>query len=374
MMEDLIKREEAILKKYAVKSSATLGRKFEEALGEEDFRLPFQKDKDRIVHSKAFRRMDAKTQVFMAGSGDHYRTRLTHSLEVAQVARDIARRLLLNEDLCESIALAHDLGHPPFGHAGEEALNEVMKSFGNNFEHNEQSLRVVTKLEKAYPNFDGLNLSVEVIDGLIKHQTAFDQAGKLIELFPHLEAQVVNVADEIAYINHDMDDGLRSGLINMEELGKFEIWVEAKVHVDKKYGKIEDEDIFVSRIISHIIALMIDDFCKQTEKSLEQNNIVEFEDVKKYRGVLADFSPDMRAMIAELRKFLFSNFYMSDEVLTCTNKGKRMIKKLFEYYNGNLDKFPKKFLLGAEDSNEVVIKDYIAGMTDIFLLKECSKL
>lgn len=351
---------------YAIKSSESSGRKYPEKF--DDSRLAFQRDKDRIIHCKAFRRLDEKTQVFMAGSGDHYRTRLTHTLEVAQISRDIARRLNLNEDLCEAIALAHDLGHPPFGHAGEDALNELMSEFGMHFEHNEQSRRVVDVLEKAYPNFDGLNLTFEVLDGMIKHQTAFDQAGKKFDKASHLEAQVVNIADEIAYTNHDMDDGVRSGIIDLDRLRDFEIWKAGERDVFEKYGEITDREVYVSRVISAIIAIMIDDLCQQTRKNLEENKIGSVDDVCDFKGVLASFSPKMKEMIKALREFLYQNFYMNPKILAFTEKGKNMIRKLFDFYQKNPNKFPR------EDKNPEAIKDYIAGMTDNFLIKEYKKI
>ena len=373
MASPLAKKEYLILAQYAVKISKSVGRRHKERI--EDERLPFQRDKDRIIHSKAFRRLDEKTQVFMAGSGDHYRTRLTHTLEVAQIARDIARRLSLNEDLCEAIALAHDLGHPPFGHAGEAALNDVMKAFGMGFEHNEQSRRVVEQLEKTYPGFDGLNLTIEVLDGLIKHQSAFDQAGKIFEKSAHLEAQVVNVADEIAYTNHDMDDGLRADFIKMNQLRKFKLWQMAEKIVIQQYGKIKDVQILKSRIISTIISLMIEDFCKQTHTNLKKNKIKEEKDVINFQGTLAHFSGNFTAMIKELRSYLYDEFYMHPEILNFTEKGKKMIKALFKYYFNNTDDFPaikswKKSVKKDRVSLAVVIKDYIAGMTDRFLVSQ----
>ncbi len=361
---NLQQKESLILAPYAVKSSKTFGRKFKEKLNDE--RLCFQRDKDRIIHSKAFRRLDEKTQVFVSGSGDHYRTRLTHTLEVAQIARDIARRLMLNEDLCEAIALAHDLGHPPFGHAGEYALDLVMESFGMHFEHNEQSRRVVEVLEKAYPGFDGLNLSIEVLDGLIKHQTAWDQSGKKFEVFPHLEAQVVNIADEIAYTNHDMDDGLRSGLITLKQLKRFSLWQLGENDVYKKYGKKIDEQVLISRIISTIIAMMINDFCVNTKKNLRA----------AHKGALAEFSKNMEIMIKELRQFLFKHFYLNPKVEAFTLKGQQMIKNLFEYYYKNPGKFPKETKKDPKNKNSriIAIKDYIAGMTDRFLIQEYKKI
>ncbi len=371
MLNKLLKREAGGLAGYAMKSSDSAGRKHKETLDDE--RLGFQRDKDRIIHSKAFRRLDEKTQVFMAGSGDHYRTRLTHTLEVAQVARDIARRLELNEDLCEAIALAHDLGHPPFGHAGEAALNDMMKTFGLHFEHNEQSRRVVEYLERAYPKFPGINLTVEVLDGLMKHQTAFDQAGKIFECSAHLEAQVVNVADEIAYTNHDVDDGLRSGLISLKQLQKFKIWQLGEEEVREKYGQKIPEDILISRMVSAIIAMMIDDFCKQSLKNIKKFNIKTVADVKKYRGVIGQFSDNMKIMIKELRQFLFHNFYLNPKIEAFTLKGKWMIKKLFKYYYKNPSRFPKTAKIEEEKRLEA-IKDYIAGMTDRFLIQEYKKI
>ncbi len=369
--KSLEEKEEKFLAPYAVKSGKSRGRHHKDVPDNE--RLAFQRDKDRIVHCKAFRRLDEKTQVFMAGSGDHYRTRLTHTLEVAQISRDLARRLGLNEDLAESIALAHDLGHPPFGHGGEEALSNVMKPFGLYFEHNEQSRRVVEKLEKLYPNFDGLNLTFEVLEGMIKHQTAFDQAGKEFEVFSHLEAQIVNIGDEIAYTNHDMDDGIRSGIITVKQLRKFALWKQGEEIVGKHYGKKLDEDILVSRVVSAITSLMIDDLCRQTEKNLKKFKIGSLKDVAKHKGILASFSLEMLAMIKELRKFLYDNFYMHPDVYGFVLQGERMIKKLFEFYLKNPKEFPRKKFLEQEDDLVVEVKDYIAGMTDGFLMGEFQK-
>lgn len=357
---------------YAVKSDKNAGRKYTEKF--DDKRLCFQRDKDRIIHSKAFRRLDEKTQVFVSGSGDHYRTRLTHTIEVAQISRDIARRLNVNEDLCEAIALAHDLGHPPFGHAGEEALNEIMEQNGMHFEHNEQSKRLVEHLEKSYPNFDGLNLSFEVLEGLIKHKTSYDQSGKVFVIFPHLEAQVVNIADEIAYTNHDMDDGLRSGILDINDLCKFELWKKGEEVVVEKYGKIKDGGVFALRVISSVISLMIEDFCAQTSKNIKRFKIKSVPDIKKHKGAIGEFSKSMSEMLEDLRKFLFENFYLHPEIQAFTLRGERMIKKLFEYYQKNPSKFPKKNLLKKNDNILTAIKDYIAGMTDRFLIQEYKKI
>lgn len=364
--------EASNLADYAVKSLKSKGRTFKERL--DDNRLCFQKDKERIIHCKAFRRLDKKTQVFIALIGDHYRTRLTHTLEVAQISRDMARRLGLNEDLCEAVSLAHDLGHPPFGHGGEEALNEIMKKHGMNFEHNEQSLLTVSKLEKSHPDFDGLNLTNEVLDGLIKHQTAFDRPGKGFKFSPHLEAQVVNVADEIAYINHDIDDGLRSGFITVRQLKKIKLWQMAEKEVFKKYKKKLPEGVNISRSISIIMSMMITDFCEHTVKTLKKYNIKSLEDIKKHHEMLACFSPQMKALVKGLRVFLFNNFYMDKRVLKAVNKGKMMIKKLFNYYLDNPKNFPQKIKSKNKKDFVIGVKDYIAGMTDLFLAKEYEKL
>lgn len=365
-------REKYILAPYAVKSSESAGRKFEETSHDE--RLCFQRDRDRIIHCKAFRRLDQKTQVFVAGAGDHYRTRLTHTLEVTQIGRDIARRLDLNEDLCEVIALAHDLGHPPFGHAGEEALDEIMREFGSHFEHNEQSRRIVEVLEKTYPDFDGLNLTLEVLDGLIKHQTAWDQSEKEFETSAHIEAQVVNIADEIAYTNHDMDDGLRSGIISVSQLRELELWNIAEAKVLERYGKDVDEQVLISRTISSIISEMITDLCEQTLSNIKKYNIRTPEDAQKFEGSIAIFSKTMSENLAAMRKFLYENFYLNPLISAFTSDGKRMIKGLFRHYVSDPDNFPKKDDLKSGDDPTVAVKDYIAGMTDGFLTKEFEKI
>jgi dGTPase len=367
-----ISKEDLILASYAIKSADSNFRKFSEAT--EDKRPCFQKDKGRIIHCKAFRRLDQKTQVFTAGIDDHYRTRLTHTIEVEQIGRDIARRLNLNEDLCEAIALAHDLGHPPFGHAGEGALNEVMQEFGRSFEHNQQSQRVVEVLEKAYPNFDGLNLTLEVLDGMIKHQTAWDQDGKQFEVSAHLEAQVVNLADEIAYTNHDIDDGLRSGIITLSALRKLQLWSEAEEEVIKKYGKISDRQVLISRVISSIMSAMIEDLCATTEQNITENKIVSVADVRKVKKPIVRFSEEMVKDLKAMREFLYQNFYLSPKIIELTREGTQMIKKLFYHYMESPDQFPKKDFLKNDKDITIAVKDYIAGMTDRFLVDEYEKI
>jgi len=356
-IQQLEELEAARLAAYATKSSRSKGRKFKEKDQENlSGRLCFQKDRDRIIHCKAFRRLDEKAQVFPAFFGDHYRTRLTHTLEVAQISRDITRRLGLNEDLAEAIALAHDLGHPPFGHTGEDALNEIMKGFGGStgtpghFEHNEQSRRVVEKLEKLYPDFDGLNLSIEVLEGLEKHKTSWDRSDTETGAVMHLEGQVVNLADEIAYTNHDIDDGLRSGILKVDDLENLALWKEASSVIKREYREIVDEGVKISRTISKIINLMIVDICSNFDESE------------------VGFSDPMVSKVAELREVLYKKFYLSPEVRTKLEKGKKMVKELFNFYLGNPEKVPSKYRDG--ERLEVAIKDYIAGMTDKFLEEE----
>jgi len=369
---DLQEIERKALSTYAVFSSDTQGRKYQEK--SDDERLCFQRDKDRIIHSRAFRRLDEKTQVFIAGSGDHYRTRLTHTLEVAQISKDIARRLGLNEDLCDAISLAHDLGHPPFGHGGEDSLDKMMKEYDLHFEHNKQSRKIVEKLEKVYPNFDGLNLSFEVLDGLMKHQTVWDQSGKEFETFPHLEAQVVNVADEIAYTNHDIDDGLRGEFFKLDDLRTLELWKKAEAKVLNKYKIKMNDRILIARVISRLISMMIADFCKHTEQNIEKNDIKIVKDVSLFQGKLGGFSEEMFKMVAALREFLYKNFYMSDEIVKFVEKGKHMISELFKFYVSNPKMLPNDF--DQRDSDDFIntVKDYIAGMTDGFLQREFSRL
>ncbi|MFC1615755.1 deoxyguanosinetriphosphate triphosphohydrolase [Patescibacteria group bacterium] len=364
--EDLEKQELKKLAPYAIKSAKTKGRIHSE--DPDPFRLCFQKDKERVIHSKAFRRLARKTQVLTAGEGDHFRTRITHTLEVAQISRGIARILGLNEDLAGVIALAHDLGHPPFGHTGEEILDELMQKYDLNFEHNQQSRRIVQELECPYPGFKGLNLCKEVLEGLIKHQTAWDQAGKSFEKGAHLEAQVVNIADEIAYTNHDLDDGLRLGAFKIDDLEKFTLWKQARKHVFDHYGDDLNTQKLVSRIISTMFSMMIDDFCEQTDKNLQANKINSIEDVKRFKGNLAEFSQKMKDKIAELRQFLFENFYFHPEVRRAQEKGQKMIKEVFKYLMKNPGSFLEDDFDGNKKDLAILVKDYIAGMTDDFLI------
>lgn len=370
--QQLEKIETSLLAPYAMKSAESIGRVYSEP--EDTYRLPFQRDRDRIIHSKAFRRLQAKTQVFVSYFGDHYRDRMTHSIEVSQIARDISRNLGLNEDLSECLSLAHDLGHPPFGHGGEYALDEIMKQFGLGFEHNEQSRRILEKLEKPYPHFDGLNVTKEVLDGLLKHNPHSYKNYIDFEISPHLEAQVMDLSDEIAYTSHDIDDGLRSGIITMKQLSDFKMWQKAHDIITKKYGsKIlfrseEAKKHFHSAIIAKLISQMIMDLQQTTLENISKNKIDSIAKVRACKKKLVTFSKAMQSDMKELRSFLMSQFYCNKKVEKQIEQGKKVIKKLFLHYLKNPKKLPAPFaaMIRGGERIEIVIKDYIAGMTDHF--------
>jgi dGTPase len=354
---------------YAVKSSESKGRMYAEK--EDTHRTCFQRDRDRIIHSKAFRRLNGKTQVFIAGYGDHYRSRLTHSMEVAQFSRDIARTLKLNQDLAESIALAHDLGHTPFGHAGQEAMHELMKEHGGRFEHNEQSYRVLNHLEKKSDHYDGLNVSYEILDGLIKHRTDYDHPIARDHHQPSLEAQVVNLSDEIAYQNHDIDDGLRSGILLFDQMQDLSIWQAAQSRLDLSAVS----EIARHQMVTEIMSLMVKDLTVSIDRTLSQNPPQSVHDIYRMERLPIHFSPEMTEMASELRAFLYKYFYQSPAVMTYNDQGKEVIRTLFYYYYDQPEKLPEHFhpLLESEDRH-VVVKDYIAGMTDRFAMELYDRL
>lgn len=362
---------------FAVKSAASKGRIYNEP--EHDYRSCYQRDRDRVIHSTAFRRLEYKTQVFVNHEGDYYRTRLTHTLEATQLARTIARSLGLNEDLVETISLAHDIGHPPFGHAGETALKELMKEKGG-FEHNRQGLRVVDRLEKRYPDFDGLNLTWEVREGINKHFTAFDKTEASKEFaqhaFPTLEAQVADVADEIAYDNHDLDDGLTSGLLQEEELDRVELWHIAKEQVLRK-EKQYDPEIHKYQIIRYLINWQIIDVITESCRRLKEYNIQSPEEAKNCSVRIISFSSDMFRLRKPLEAFLLENLYHHYRVVRMSDKARRFVKDLFELYvakPAQLPPGPQKRLKAGGEDEYVVVCDYIAGMTDRFALDEHKKL
>jgi dGTPase len=397
---DLEKRERLILAPYAQFSADTRGRKYKEDPPE--WRTHYQRDRDRVIHSRAFRRLEYKTQVFLNGTGDHLRTRLTHTMEVAAISRNIARALRLNEDLTETIALAHDLGHSAFGHKGETALNQLMKNHGG-FEHNRQSLRVVDLLEQKYPLFPGLNLSWEVREGLSKHLTAFDQpktraasTRKTSQRFPlspprgegrgegsvrqqsqspSLEAQVANLGDEITYYSHDLDDGLTSRLLSEEQLnGEVKIWAEAARGVKRDYGDLPDEcrRYFIIRCI---IDSQVKDVVHTTETNIADVAVKTANDVRAQSKPLVQYSLPRREENLELREYLYENVYFSPEVYEPNRRAIRMLEELFQYYLENRQSFGDSARKRArKDGWPRVVCDYLGGMTDRFAIQEHQRL
>ena len=371
---DIEDREEKILAPYAQKSRDSRGREFQEP--EHEYRSAYQRDKDRIIYSTAFRRLEYKTQVFVNHEGDHYRTRLTHTLEVAQIAKTIARTLRLNEDLTEAIALAHDLGHTPFGHSGEDALAEIMKDYGG-FDHNCQGLRVVDLLEQRYPNFPGLNLSWEIREGIIKHATPFDKPRPFVQFEtktpPTLEAQVVDISDEIAYDNHDLEDGVTSGLIDEDALSGIGLWKQTNQEVRKRFINIKLE-IANYQIVKELINKQVTDLVYETEKNIKKFKIGSIKDVRKLPQKTVTFTQEMSELRKPLREFLVKNLYQNYRVIRMSNKAYRFINDLFKVYLNNPEQLPPTThaRLKKEDTYRVIC-DYIAGMTDRYALDEYKK-
>jgi dGTPase len=389
---DLLRRGERRRAAYATDPLATRGRFHAE--DEDPLRSPFQRDRDRIIHSNAFRRLKHKTQVFVRHEGDHYRTRLTHSLEVAQVARSLARPLGLDEDLAEALALAHDLGHPPFGHAGERALNNALAAHGG-FDHNAQSLRVVTELERRYPRFDGLNLSFETLEGLAKHNgpligaqaereplawavTAFPQHAALdLSLFAGLEAQVAAVSDDIAYDCHDLEDGLRAGLIALDELREVALTAPILAAINGEYPQL-DAARRVHELIRRLISLLIFDVLGETARRIEAADVASADDVRRAGRDLAGFSAGLGEAEAALKRFLFARLYRSDAVLVPVRQAERLVLDLFEAYSAEPGRMPdgwgRDLAESDVDAGARRIGDYIAGMTDRYAVSEHRRL
>ncbi len=368
------KREKALLAPYAMKSSRSRGRFHKES--EHRFRTCYQRDRDRVIHSRSFRRLEYKTQVFVNHEGDHYRTRLTHTLEVAQIAKAIARGLRLNEDLVEAIALAHDLGHTPFGHAGEDALHEIMADHGG-FDHNSHGLRVVDELEKRYPEFDGLNLTHEVREGIIKHSSPFDllrpAAAFESKGSPLLEIQVVDIADEIAYDNHDLDDGIAGGLLKISDLNSVGLWKSVRKDLKKKYSRL-DEEIEQYQIIRSLINIQVSDLLAETEKRIRRFKLKSAEDAKKVPGKIVDFSKQMNERRRPLREFLLKNLYQHYRVVRMSGKAHRFMRDLFKIYVEQPEQLPPASQARLKKENKyTVVCDYIAGMTDRYALDEHKK-
>lgn len=370
------------LASYALKSSNTIGRKYKENPPKK--RTEFQRDRERIIHSTAFRRLEYKTQVFVNHEGDMYRTRLTHTIEVAQISRAVARALRINEDLTEAISLSHDLGHTPFGHAGQDILNKCMKSFGG-FEHNIQSLRIVDKLENVYPNFSGLNLCFETREGILKKcnkaraEKIGDVANRIINKEQSsLEAQVTNLCDEIAYNNHDIQDGIRAKKIFLEQLEEVPIFENQMEITLEQYPKLSKSKI-VNETVRRIINLLVTDLISNSENNILEQNIETPMDVKNCDRQIVEFSEKIKIESMTLKRFLHKNLYQHPDVKMMTDKAVNVISNLFEAYLNDINLLPKEYLKYNLEkinnkSKERVISDYIAGMTDRFALEEYKKL
>lgn len=372
-------KERSFLAPYAVLSEKSRGRVHKEQ--ECPYRTEFQRDRDRIIHSKAFRRLEYKTQVFAYYEGDHYRTRLTHTLEVAQIARSLGQYLGANEELIQAIALAHDLGHTPFGHAGEEALHGLMADNGG-FEHNSQSLRVVDLLEARYPEFPGLNLTYETRCGIIRHSTVYDKApSHVMEEFlslpqPPLEAQIVNLADETAYNCHDIEDGLRSGYFDEQDLSELDIWNEVTCRLRDRYPDL-DRGTFRYQCTRLLIDMLIRDLIAATEERLSAVGFRTPEEIVWNETPVVTFSPRMRQWKEDLNRFLHSRFYTHHKILRMQYKAGRLLSDLFKEYVRGPSQLPPAFLARVKRGDEPIertVCDYIAGMTDRFALDEHRKL
>ncbi|MDD4287457.1 MAG: dNTP triphosphohydrolase [Candidatus Peribacteraceae bacterium] len=390
-LKERLQQANTLLAPYAVPHQGTLGRTVKEP--EDETRFPFQRDRDRIIHTQAFRRLKGKTQVFVAGGSDHVRTRLTHTMEVAQISRDIARTLGLNEDLAECIALAHDLGHPPFGHAGEEALNAFMEQHGEHFEHNEQSLRIVTVLEEHSKLTPGLNLDREILEGLQKHSTPFDTSTTTNEIIARrqalpawsassqgkdgswkenlrfsfhalLEAQVVNLADEIAYTAHDCDDGIGSQMFAFAEITAIPL---AKKAADRAAAR-------GTKLRGALIHLLVSDLYAATEQELDTHAIRTLREVAAVPGPLVRFSPAMDLDLQALHDFLWQRLYLHPHVLACNAYGQSIVTALCRQYASH----PSDKILALMQKNSSLlpeaVKDYVSGMTDAFALKQAQEL
>ncbi|HEX9019056.1 MAG TPA: deoxyguanosinetriphosphate triphosphohydrolase [Anaerolineaceae bacterium] len=376
--EQLENFESQQLAPYGMRSKNSKGRLHPE--DETENRLRYQRDRDRILHTTAFRRLEYKTQVFINSEGDYYRTRLTHTLEVAQIGRTIARAIGANEDLSEAICLAHDLGHPPFGHSGETALARLMRDHGG-FDHNKQSLRIVTELERRYPEFPGLNLTYEVLEGMVKHETEYDVADAR-EFNPDLrgdiEAQIANVADELAYTAHDLDDGLRSGMINAAMLEGIALWEIVLKSIDWPGDRDSTgtlEELSRHRIVRRLIKIEVNDLIQATDQRIRESGVRSVDELQSLPYNVVGFSEDNRRRNRELKDFLFNNLYRHYRVMRMAVKAEQIIKALFEAYCGEPMILPRHIQeLIPQYGLERTACDYIAGMTDRFAIDEHARL
>ncbi|MGB8353713.1 MAG: deoxyguanosinetriphosphate triphosphohydrolase [Chthoniobacteraceae bacterium] len=365
--------EHSVLVSYAQKSGESAGRRHREP--RHPYRMEYQRDRARVIHSRAFRRLEYKTQVFLNGTGDHLRTRLTHTIEVASISRAIARALGLNEDLAEAIALAHDLGHAPFGHSGEAMLDSLMRGHGG-FEHNAQSLRMVEIIEQKYPKFSGLNLSLEVLEGLMKHHKFHEPLAKGETQYtcPSLEAQIANLADEITYYSHDLDDGLESDLISVEQLGELEVWNENFDRVRRDFPKLKGKELN-TYVIRCIIDSEVEDVIGTSANVIAASMVETVEDVRQQKKPLIRYSAKLVQGNRKLRKFLYANLYYHPDVASANERACGLLKSVFEAY------IKKPSLLGEATARRVkteglhrTVCDYLSGMTDRYLMEEYRRL
>jgi dGTPase len=371
--EQLEAFENQFLAPYGLRSQDTKGRAYPEM--ESEHRTAFQRDRDRVLHTTAFRRLEYKTQVFINHEGDYYRTRLTHTLEVAQIGRSVARALGANEDLVEAICLAHDLGHPPFGHSGEVALSKVMKDHGG-FDHNKQSLRILTKLEQRYPAFPGLNLTWEMREGIVKHESEYDVSDASDynpDLRGHLEAQIANAADELAYTAHDLDDGLRSGMVTPNLLEGISLWEILASQVSWRGPELSDLTRY--SIIRELIGLEVTDLVRTTDMTIRQSGVRSVQELQSLPYNVIGFSEEMHHRNRQLKDFLYAKLYRHYRVMRMAVKAERIISDLFQAYLTEPAILPPHVQgLIEERGRERTVCDHIAGMTDRYAIEEYQKL
>ena len=371
---EAVEREEIErLGAWAVRSAESLGRVYDEP--DHSHRTAFQRDRDRIVHSRAFRRLEYKTQVFVYHEGDHHRNRLTHTIEGSQIARTLARALRLNEDLAEAVSLAHDLGHTPFGHAGERALSELMRNDGG-FDHNRQSLRIVDLLEDRYPHFRGLNLTSETREGILKHGCPWEHPVPVPELSesPSLEAQVVDVADEVAYMNHDLDDGLRSGLLRLEQLSEVALWRDAFAQAASNLPGASTK-VLQAKTVRTIIDQLVCDLIEATAVRIESGGVRSVAEVRASKIRLVGYSPSIEIAKRDLKRFLYENLYFHPRVLAMSDRGAGILTDLFKVFRDDPTILPSHVQARFDEDGEArAIADYVAGMTDRFAIGEHDRL
>ncbi|MCH1504418.1 MAG: deoxyguanosinetriphosphate triphosphohydrolase [Verrucomicrobiales bacterium] len=374
--ETLERRERDTLAPYAQRVDQSVGRGHAER--QHHYRTDYQRDRARVIHSRAFRRLERKTQVFLNGTGDHFRTRLTHTIEVSSITRAIACALALNEDLAETIALAHDLGHAPFGHSGEKKLNELMRGQGG-FEHNVQSLRVVDLIESKYPEFPGLNLSYEVLEGLQKHnrgyeRPAFGDCPSESFAQPTLEGQVANLADEITYYSHDLDDGLESGLITVDQLADLDIWRTCCEQVNSQFPHLAG-DLYVRYVIRILIDMQVERLVAETRRRITEASVQSPDDVRRHPDRLVAYDPGLKRANLQLRAFLYKNLYYHPEVNGANMEATAKIETVFKHYVDHPDELGKETAKRIDSEGLArTVCDYIAGMTDRFLQDEYVRL